>query len=75
MSQKTFRLPDLGEGLTEAEIVQIVDLEIAKLDTRLKDKDMAIELTSAAAWRRCRTAVPTLPVAPRTTILTASGPP
>ena len=34
--------------LTEAEIVQIVDLEIAKLDTRLKDKDMGIELTPAA---------------------------
>ncbi|NHA67149.1 ATP-dependent Clp protease ATP-binding subunit [Phycicoccus flavus] len=34
--------------LTQAEIVQIVDLEIAKLDTRLKDKDMGIELTPAA---------------------------
>jgi ATP-dependent Clp protease ATP-binding subunit ClpC len=34
--------------LTQAEIVQIVDLMIARLDERLKDKDMAIELTSAA---------------------------
>jgi ATP-dependent Clp protease ATP-binding subunit ClpC len=34
--------------LSEAEIVEIVDLMIAKLDLRLKDKDMAIELTSAA---------------------------
>jgi ATP-dependent Clp protease ATP-binding subunit ClpC len=31
--------------LTRQEIVQIVDLEIAKLDKRLKDKDMGIELT------------------------------
>ena len=34
--------------LTQAEIVAIVDLEIAKLDTRLKDKDMGIELTVGA---------------------------
>jgi len=34
--------------LSEAEIVEIVDLMIDKLDSRLKDKDMAIELTSAA---------------------------
>jgi len=34
--------------LTREEIVQIVDLEIAKLDGRLKDKDMGIELTPAA---------------------------
>lgn len=34
--------------LSQAEIVQIVDLMIARLDERLKDKDMAIELTSAA---------------------------
>jgi ATP-dependent Clp protease ATP-binding subunit ClpC len=34
--------------LSEDEIVEIVDLMIAKLDSRLKDKDMAIELTSAA---------------------------
>ncbi len=34
--------------LTRAEIVQIVDLEIAKLDKRLKDKDMGIALTEAA---------------------------
>ena len=34
--------------LTEAEIVQIVDLMIAKLDQRLKDKDMGIELSSDA---------------------------
>ena len=31
--------------LTQAEIVAIVDLEIAKLDKRLKDKDMGMELT------------------------------
>ena len=34
--------------LTQDEIVQIVDLEIAKLDRRLKDKDMGIELTREA---------------------------
>ena len=34
--------------LSKDEIVQIVDLEIAKLDKRLKDKDMGIELTPAA---------------------------
>jgi ATP-dependent Clp protease ATP-binding subunit ClpC len=34
--------------LTQAEIVQIVDLEIAKLDRRLRDKDMGLELTQPA---------------------------
>jgi ATP-dependent Clp protease ATP-binding subunit ClpC len=34
--------------LTQPEIIQIVDLMLAKLDTRLKDKDMGIELTPAA---------------------------
>ena len=34
--------------LTQAEIVAIVDLEIAKLDKRLKDKDMGMELTMEA---------------------------
>ncbi|MGO0576528.1 ATP-dependent Clp protease ATP-binding subunit [Ornithinimicrobium panacihumi] len=34
--------------LTQDEIVKIVDLMIARLDERLKDKDMAIELTPAA---------------------------
>ncbi|HEX7461071.1 MAG TPA: AAA family ATPase, partial [Dermatophilaceae bacterium] len=34
--------------LTQSEIVEIVDLMIAKLDVRLKDKDMGIELTPAA---------------------------
>ncbi|WP_344098691.1 ATP-dependent Clp protease ATP-binding subunit [Myceligenerans crystallogenes] len=34
--------------LTQDEIIQIVDLEIAKLDNRLRDKDMGIELTPAA---------------------------
>ncbi len=34
--------------LTQEEIVAIVDLEIAKLDKRLKDKDMGIELTVGA---------------------------
>jgi ATP-dependent Clp protease ATP-binding subunit ClpC len=34
--------------LTQAEIVAIVDLEVAKLDRRLHDKDMAIELSPAA---------------------------
>jgi ATP-dependent Clp protease ATP-binding subunit ClpC len=34
--------------LTREEIVEIVDLEIAKLDKRLADKGMAIELTDAA---------------------------
>ncbi len=34
--------------LTEREIIRIVDLMIAKVDERLKDKDMGIELTSTA---------------------------
>ncbi|WP_427384650.1 ATP-dependent Clp protease ATP-binding subunit [Janibacter sp. G56] len=34
--------------LTQEQIVEIVDLEIAKLDKRLKDKDMGIELTQDA---------------------------
>jgi ATP-dependent Clp protease ATP-binding subunit ClpC len=34
--------------LSPEEIVQIVDLEVAKLDLRLKDKDMGIELMPAA---------------------------
>ncbi|HMT32522.1 MAG TPA: AAA family ATPase, partial [Dermatophilaceae bacterium] len=34
--------------LTQEEIVAIVDLEIAKLDKRLKDKDMGLELTLTA---------------------------
>jgi ATP-dependent Clp protease ATP-binding subunit ClpC len=34
--------------LSQSEIVQIVDLEIAKLDKRLKDKDMGLVLTPAA---------------------------
>jgi ATP-dependent Clp protease ATP-binding subunit ClpC len=35
-------------ALTEAEIVTIVDLMIAKLDERMRDKDMGIELTRSA---------------------------
>ncbi|MDP9416432.1 MAG: ATP-dependent Clp protease ATP-binding subunit [Actinomycetota bacterium] len=34
--------------LTQLEIIRIVDLMIAKVDQRLKDKDMGMELTSAA---------------------------
>ncbi|WP_068321411.1 ATP-dependent Clp protease ATP-binding subunit [Janibacter terrae] len=34
--------------LSPEEIVQIVDLELAKLDKRLKDKDMGLELTTEA---------------------------
>ena len=34
--------------LSEAEIVQIVDLMIAALELRLEEKDMALELTTAA---------------------------
>jgi ATP-dependent Clp protease ATP-binding subunit ClpC len=34
--------------LSRTEIVQIVDLMVARLDSRLRDKDMGIELTSAA---------------------------
>ncbi|HEX2806772.1 MAG TPA: NDP-hexose 4-ketoreductase, partial [Kineosporiaceae bacterium] len=34
--------------LSQDEIIQIVDLMIAKLDDRLKDKDMGIVLTPAA---------------------------
>src|SRR5690606_19202931 len=34
--------------LSQEELVQIVDLEVAKLDKRLKDKDMGMELTAAA---------------------------
>jgi ATP-dependent Clp protease ATP-binding subunit ClpC len=35
-------------ALTETEIVTIVDLMIAKLDERMRDKDMGIELTRSA---------------------------
>ncbi len=34
--------------LSQDELVEIVDLEVAKLDQRLKDKDMGMELTPAA---------------------------
>jgi len=34
--------------LTQDEIIQIVDLMVARLDQRMKDKDMGIELTAAA---------------------------
>ena len=34
--------------LTQEEIIEIVDLMVARLDERLKDKDMGIELTTAA---------------------------
>ncbi|HEX3614273.1 MAG TPA: ATP-dependent Clp protease ATP-binding subunit [Sporichthyaceae bacterium] len=34
--------------LSQDEIIQIVDLMVAKLDDRMKDKDMAIEVTPAA---------------------------
>ncbi len=34
--------------LTEAEIVQIVDLMLARVDSQLKNKDMGLELTAAA---------------------------
>ena len=34
--------------LSQAEIIQIVDLMIARLDARLRDKDMGIELTQPA---------------------------
>ncbi len=34
--------------LTQEEIIQIVDLFMARLDSRLKDKDMGIELTPSA---------------------------
>jgi ATP-dependent Clp protease ATP-binding subunit ClpC len=34
--------------LTQDEIIQIVDLMVAKLEERLRDKDMGIELTAAA---------------------------
>ncbi len=34
--------------LTQDEIIQIVDLMVARLDGRMKDKDMGIELTDAA---------------------------
>jgi ATP-dependent Clp protease ATP-binding subunit ClpC len=37
--------------LSEDEIVQIVDLMIEKVDERLKDRDMGIELTTAAKER------------------------
>ncbi|MDQ1627953.1 MAG: ATP-dependent Clp protease ATP-binding subunit ClpC [Actinomycetota bacterium] len=35
-------------ALTEEEIVRIVDLMLVKLDERLKDKDMGLELTTSA---------------------------
>ena len=41
-------LHDTFPQLTKDEIVAIVDLEIAKLDVRLRDKDMGMELTTAA---------------------------
>ncbi|MFZ1653078.1 MAG: NDP-hexose 4-ketoreductase, partial [Candidatus Nanopelagicales bacterium] len=34
--------------LTKEEIIQIVDLMLANLDDRLRDKDMGLELTTAA---------------------------
>ncbi|WP_369370779.1 ATP-dependent Clp protease ATP-binding subunit [Promicromonospora sp. Populi] len=34
--------------LSQDEIIQIVDLEIAKLDRRMRDRDMGIELTTVA---------------------------
>jgi ATP-dependent Clp protease ATP-binding subunit ClpC len=34
--------------LSEAEILQIVDLMLARVDSQLKNKDMGLELTSAA---------------------------
>ncbi|MBO3748396.1 ATP-dependent Clp protease ATP-binding subunit ClpC, partial [Streptosporangiaceae bacterium NEAU-GS5] len=34
--------------LTPAEIIQIVDLMLAQVDARLKDRDMGLELTAAA---------------------------
>jgi ATP-dependent Clp protease ATP-binding subunit ClpC len=34
--------------LSQDEIIQIVDLEIAKLDRRMRDRDMGLELTTAA---------------------------
>ncbi|MEY9774807.1 ATP-dependent Clp protease ATP-binding subunit ClpA [Arthrobacter sp. MW3 TE3886] len=34
--------------LTQDEIIEIVDMFVARLEKRLKDKDMGIELTSAA---------------------------
>jgi ATP-dependent Clp protease ATP-binding subunit ClpC len=34
--------------LSQDEIIQIVDLEIAKLDRRMRDRDMGLELTPAA---------------------------
>jgi ATP-dependent Clp protease ATP-binding subunit ClpC len=37
--------------LTEPEIVEIVDLMLEKVDERLKDRDMGIELTTAAKER------------------------
>ncbi|BCT74482.1 ATP-dependent Clp protease ATP-binding protein [Sinomonas cyclohexanicum] len=37
--------------LTQEEIIEIVDLMIARLEQRLKDKDMGIELTQAAKVR------------------------
>jgi ATP-dependent Clp protease ATP-binding subunit ClpC len=37
--------------LTQEEIIEIVDLMVARLEQRLKDKDMGIELTQAAKVR------------------------
>jgi ATP-dependent Clp protease ATP-binding subunit ClpC len=34
--------------LTQDEIIEIVDMFVARLEKRLKDKDMGIELTAAA---------------------------
>ncbi|GAB3269029.1 ATP-dependent Clp protease ATP-binding subunit [Sinomonas notoginsengisoli] len=41
--------------LTQEEIIEIVDLMVARLEQRLKDKDMGIELTHAAKVRLATT--------------------
>ena len=45
--------------LTEAEIVEIVDLMIAKVDERLRDRDMGLELRPGARRRCWRSAATT----------------
>ena len=41
-------LREVGWQLTEAEIIQIVDLMTAKVDQRMKDRDMGLEFTPTA---------------------------
>ena len=60
MSQKTFRLPDLGEGLTESEIVtwRVAEGDAVSVNQVLADVETAkavveVSSRSRASSRRC----------------------